>query len=435
MKTPLLTRALWPAAWLVSGLTLFAAQTTTYQVDMSVQIALGNFNPATDTVFVSGNFSTPNWQQTATDGSTNNILTPSGGDPNVYVGTFDDAVAVGAAENHKFVMNPGGSFSALGWESIADRTFQVPSGLTNLPVVYFNNVSNTTSLVTTPITFQVDLSVQMALGKFDPATDFAFVSGDAVNNWSETASQLTQSQVDTNLWEGTFDITDTVGATVNYKYIMNTFLGGVTWENNTVGPGGTQNRQFVFPSTATTLPAVYFNNVSNAASLVVVPVTFEVNMIVQNALGNFTPGLDTVYVAGDAINNWAADASQLAQSMSDPNVYSGAFNVTNVVGTPVNYKFELNSGVLWENDPNRTFPTPSVASNLPSVYFNNVANLGALSISSSGAGQATLHWTAGTRVRLQNTPSLTGVWADVPNTEGSNSVVTNLPGFYRLIGP
>ena len=54
----------------------------TYNVNMSVQRQLNNFNPANgDTVFVSGDFATTNgaWLQTATDGSTNYILTAGSG--------------------------------------------------------------------------------------------------------------------------------------------------------------------------------------------------------------------------------------------------------------------------------------------------------------------------------------------------------------------
>jgi hypothetical protein len=346
-------------------------------------------------------------------------------------------MAVSSFENHKFVINPGGTFSALMWESIGNRFFQVPTGATNLAVVFFNDVSNVTSSATIPVTFQVNLGVQMQLGNFDPATDFAFVAGDALNNWSQTASMLTQSLVDTNIWEGTFEITDTVGATANYKFIMNTFVGGVTWENNGVGPNGAQNRQFVFPDAATNLPSVYFNNISNANSLAVAPITFTVNMIVQNALGFFTPGLDGVFVAGDAINNWAAAASPLTQSLADPNVYSGTFSVTNVAGGLVSYKFELNSGVTWESINNRQFAMPTVAGNLPTSYWNDVANLGTLTISNSGGGQATLSWTGGARTRLQSSSNLSAGWTDVPNTQGSNSASVNITGHnsYRVIGP
>jgi hypothetical protein len=444
MKTSARTYGLWAAVLLAPALAASAAQTTTYQVDMSVQMALGNFNPGNgDTVFVSGNFSAPDWQYTLGDGSTNYILSPSGGNTNIYVGTFNDDIAVGSYENHQFVINPGGNFTGLQWESGAgNRYFQVASGATNLAVVYWNNVTNASSLVVTPVTFRVNLGVQMALGKFNPSSDLAFVAGDW--NWSSTASPLTQSLADTNVWEGTFNLTNLVGTTINFKFIMNTFSYGVVWEANGVGPGGANNRQFAFPNTATNLPVEFFNNVTSATTIVVAPVTFEVNMIVENALGNFTPGVDTVTVAGDAINNWDGTVSVLSQSLTNVNVYKGTFSVTNASGGTVNYKYTMNGGVTWENNnvgpgggQNRQFVMPTTATNLPAVDFNNFADLGTLSVSNSAAGQATVTWTGGTRITLQDATVLGAGWLDVPNTLGSNSVTLSTSGtkFFRLKGP
>lgn len=111
----------------------------TYQVNLSVQQAVGNFDPAAgDTVLVSGTFSTTDW-------TTTSVLTPSAGDSNIYVGTFNNNVATGGTEQHKFIINPGGNSAAgqLIWESGANRTFQVTAGNQTLPVVYFDNVTNT----------------------------------------------------------------------------------------------------------------------------------------------------------------------------------------------------------------------------------------------------------------------------------------------------
>jgi len=72
---------------------------------------------------------------------------------------------------------------------------------------------------------------------------------------------------------------------------------------------------------------------------VVIPVTFRVNMAVQDAYGNFTPGVEAVTVAGDiSLNNWDAAASPLTQSPTNPEIYEGTHNVTNLPGTVVSYK-------------------------------------------------------------------------------------------------
>jgi len=129
--------------WLAAALAVSAVQVT-YQVNLGEQIALGNFHPGVDTVFVSGTFSSPNWEQTATDGSTNYILPPVAGNTNLYTGTFNVVNPPGTTEYHKFVINPGANFSALDWEQPVstaggNRSFQVPTAATNLPFVYFND--------------------------------------------------------------------------------------------------------------------------------------------------------------------------------------------------------------------------------------------------------------------------------------------------------
>lgn len=130
--------ALIGASWFfLSGL-FAAANQVTYQVNLSGQRALGNFHPADgDTVVVSGTFSTTDWTTTAT-------LTVSASDSNLYIGTFNNNVASGSTEYHKFIINPGGNSAAgqLVWESGNNRFFQVTAGNQTLPVVYFDNVTN-----------------------------------------------------------------------------------------------------------------------------------------------------------------------------------------------------------------------------------------------------------------------------------------------------
>jgi arabinogalactan endo-1,4-beta-galactosidase len=132
------------AGWLAGAALTASAVQVTYQVDLGTQIALGNFRPGTDTVFASGTFSSPTWKATASDGSTSYLLAPAAGNTNLYTGTFNIVNAAGSTENHKFIINPGGNFTGLNWESPAstlggDRTFKVPGVATNLPVVAFND--------------------------------------------------------------------------------------------------------------------------------------------------------------------------------------------------------------------------------------------------------------------------------------------------------
>jgi hypothetical protein len=115
--------------------------------------------------------------------------------------------------------------------------------------------------------------------------------------------------------------------------------------------------------------------------------------------------------------------------------------VTNVGGT-TSFKFvDSNSGIGnsgWETVANRTVLVPASGTNLAVVYWNNVANLGNLSLSNN-AGTAALKWTAGTKISLQSSTNLASGsgWQNVPNTQGSNSASISVTGqqFFRLNGP
>lgn len=132
------TSALALAGILFASILAASANQVTYQVNLGVQRALGNFNPANgDTAIVSGTFSTTDW-------TTTSVLSPSVADSNLYTGTFNNNVTTGNFENHKFIINPGGNSSSgqLVWESGDNRFFQVTASNQTLPVVYFDNVTN-----------------------------------------------------------------------------------------------------------------------------------------------------------------------------------------------------------------------------------------------------------------------------------------------------
>jgi hypothetical protein len=449
MKTPTKICGLWAVALLASALTA-SATTATYNVDMSVQIALGFFHTNTDSVFVEGDFSDPPWLNASTNSAMYN-LAPTFPGGTLYTGTFTLMTnAPGSDENHLFVMNPGSNYTALVYEPNANfgaggnRYFIVPAASvvnTNLPTVFFDDVTNVDELVTTPVTFYVDMSVQEALGAFNPATDFVAVAGD----WGWAIPDITMTATGTNasVFYQTVSVTNIPGNLENYKFINLSESEGNIWEG-VVGPGSGANgdRQFVFPSVATNLPTVFFNNQSNAT--VSVQINFQVNTIVANAMGLFSPppaGAGYVTVSGGfgGNNYWNASANVLTQSPSNSNLWTGTVTLTGFVpGATVDYLYYLN-GTVWETTGNKTFVVPSTAStNLPVDYFDNYVNLGTLSVSNNHAGQAIIKWPrSGTRIRLQSSGNLGGAWTDVANTLGSNTATVNISGqtMYRAKGP
>jgi hypothetical protein len=414
------------------------ADPVVFNVNMSVQTALGNFHPGTDTVLLSGNFN--NW-------ATNNTMAVSA-DTNVYTLTQDLAAA--SWPNYKFVINPNGNSTgtSLIWEVPAsfgggNRYFQVPAGGTNLPAVYFSDISNVPPAQVF-ITFQLNLAAPIIQGIFSPGSSYVDAFG-SWNNWASTGVLLTNVPGTSN-YVGTLISTNlSLGTLVDYKYAIDG--SGGTWEGN-VGTNGTQNRTFTVASTNQTLPLDYWNNITNAYASY--PVTFQVDMIVETALGNFNPGNgDTIYVNGDW--NWSGDALQLLLS-ANPYVYTGTVALAFSPGTVINYKYAMDEGIpanSWETNGvgpgagnNRQFVLQSVATNLPVDYFNNLYNLGPLYISLSG-GQPILSWPYGTNanntIRLQSSTNLlNNGWSDVPNTQGVGAA-TNSSGsgilFFRLIGP
>ena len=223
---------------------------------------------------------------------------------------------------------------------------------------------------------------------------------------------------------------------------MSTAVGGTVWEQNGVGPSGANNRLLALPASATNLDVVYFNNITNVSSIIVKPVTFSVNVGVRVALGSFDPASGTVSVAGDPLNNWSSTASLLTNSLTSPNIFQGTFNVTNTPGNTISYKFVLN-GATWEDNgvgagtQNRQFIFQNATTNLPTAFFNNISNLGAITNAYS-AGQMNLSWTAGANVRLQQSTKITGGWQDVADTLGAGSAALSVGAgtvFFRLVGP
>jgi hypothetical protein len=411
----------------LSAIGLAQAAQVTFQVDLSAQRILGNFNPETDTIFVAGD-PLNNWSASASQ------LEQSTTDTNLWAGTFDVSGVAGGTGQYKFVMTTA---TATFWEgevgsggTTGNRTFTLSDTDQVLPVVFFNNVTNTTS-VTAQVTFQVNLAVEVTLGNFDPSSGTVYLAGE-FNAWNATGFELTRSTENPDIWAGTLTLSGTPESEISYKFVMN----GSTWEN-TVGTNGSQNRAMILQGGNQVLPVVYFNNLSEVPSQV--PITFQVDLGVQTVLGNFFPDSDTVYVAGDLINNWSGSTSALTRSASDTNLWTGTYEIQGLTGTVMYYKFVIN-GSTWESIDNRKYTFAGTnAQTLPKVYFNNAGNLGKIAVGVLTSGQLTLTWTANPVVQLQKSTAVSGqAWETVPDTLGQGTATIVLGGgaaFFRLATP
>ena len=196
------------------------------------------------------------------------------------------------------------------------------------------------------------------------AGDIVLVAGDFNGFTANSATLMTDNGH--NVWTATCNVTNTVGATENYKFLFLPFSGtpASVWEVDGLGPAGAQNRQFTLPALATNIPVAYFNNVTNPPNYA--SVTFNVNMAVQHARGTFTPGSDSISVAGNPLNNWTTGAFILTQSPTNADLYVGTFSVTNV-GSTTSFKYvDSNTGIGnggWETTPNRTTMVPVSGTN------------------------------------------------------------------------
>ena len=112
----------------------FADQRLDEVLLLRVQVALG----IPGDMPIAGNWD--GWQTTNA-----HVLTVTA-NPDIYAITLDQTAL--SWPNYKFIINPFGTSTggALVWENIPDRWFQVPGSDTNLPAVFFSNVSNITSV-------------------------------------------------------------------------------------------------------------------------------------------------------------------------------------------------------------------------------------------------------------------------------------------------
>src|SRR5262249_16411665 len=155
-----------------------------------------------------------------------------------------------SAVNYKYVMNGGTWEGNVGAGGTQNRSVTLARTNQILPVVYFNNLVNIP--VPTPLVFQVNMGVQIALGNFDPATGIVEARG-TFSRWGGGFA-LTNSPDNPIIYSGIWvDSSEMPGSTIQYQYALN---NGANWETS-VG-----NRNYTLTTTnEQSLPLVFFNNV------------------------------------------------------------------------------------------------------------------------------------------------------------------------------
>jgi hypothetical protein len=397
----------------------------TFSVDMSVQIAGGTFVPGTDTVSVHGTFN--GW------GAGLNLVLDQ--DPTstgtVYTNTVTDTSDANGAQMQYLFVDSNAGIGNSGYEKTLtgqNRCAYVPAtsgGSLILPTPFFADAG---SSVANNVTFQVDVSQQIALGTFvDDGSSYVEVRG-GFNGWSG-GSILTHDPtilrtnqfglVTSNVWTGVFTVTASPAAAEGYKFVLQP---GTIWESvSPANADGGGNR--FFANVQQTLPIFDY---ADAPFAPLSYVTFSVDMSAQALLGNWNPG-EAVDLAG-AFNNWSTSATPMTNNptSSNTNIYYAVATLGE--GSTAQYKFTFQgaSGTSWESPApptlsgNRFFTVPlSTNVTLPTVFYSDQSVYDLLT---------TNVWVTFS-VDMAGASQYPGGPAFTPPPDGSDSVYVNSPEF------
>ncbi|MCK5738407.1 lamin tail domain-containing protein [bacterium] len=198
------------------------------------------------------------------------------------------------------------------------------------------------------VTFQCDMSIQIAANNFDPAGDKLLVRG-TINGWAGTDDELTDPDAD-QIYTLTKEFTAAdIGTAQEYKHVLVPAAGGDIWEN-------VDNRKFTIAGGAQVLDVVFYDNVSVLLETALVTFQGDMSDLLDN--GWFDPATDSVRVVG-GMNGWANNESAEPDPF-DPSLYIYEMDVTAAPASEITWKFRAypNDSFLdggWEGGDGHTF--------------------------------------------------------------------------------
>ena len=301
----------------VSSVSVPANRTVTFSIDLSRQIAAGTFSASSSAVEVWGTFN--DW------GNFTNKYSLTNNGSGIYSGAFVVPGANEATSRYKFVTFDDNN--TLSWEPGSDRLLVMGANgqPISLPVAYLGEVR--------PVTFSVNMGVQVNLGRFTHGINKVYLVGDVVGSWNVPGTELARVG-SSDVYSAEVFVAGALNATANYKFYANNLLAFET--DFDAATAGDQTRVLILGArdTAETLPVAYFNNVD------VVPsnrtVTFAVDMSIQQAMGKFDPATGTVQLRG--LGSFVATDKVLTRE-GETLIYRGTFVVIGDVDSVVDYKF------------------------------------------------------------------------------------------------
>ena len=293
------------------------------------------------------------------------------------------ATAAGMTGTYKFYFGDSDTAGDGGYESSPDRTFTIPAAGTDTTLhwVYFSNSppADASSLVTSNVTFSVDVSPLTTIGLFQTGTDAVQVRGgfngfDCPDDNQDDC--LLQQEPFSSTYAREFPVRSQPGSQQFYKYYIDyaTPFTNAAGEEIVIGweeplDFGGSDRPFVFSGQADQDVGVQFFNGIRPGNVIAegqsIDVTFSVDMRLADdfQVDAFDPATDTVSVqfedvfwlltqgyqpgGTDLIDTASGGSAIPGFRLTDPDgdlVYTGTLTVDGPTYNGIGYRYFYSSG-------------------------------------------------------------------------------------------
>lgn len=308
---------------LAQGTNTLAAKTSktilvTFSVDMELWRLAGLFNPATDTVFIGGNFNA--WGK--------NNMTVSQSNPDIYSTTISVTDSVQDTVRFNFVYSPD-IWEVSGVHEFVITQSDYNNGLAATDTIGFN--SEPPGDFPIRVEFRCNMGVEMKRGLFAYG-DKVFVRGD-FNGWSGIDYEL--KDVDGDSIYSRIFYNFKKDQKLTFKFTNNN-AGKDNWEN-------TANRTLTVSSIGANTYSAYWADQCCFSSKLI-QVTFTVNMELERLSGLFNPQTDSVSVRG-SFNGWGQTKMTPVPDSTD--IYRVVTSFIAQVDEKISFKF-FYSPSTWE---------------------------------------------------------------------------------------
>lgn len=212
-----------------------------FKVDLRKYESQGLFNPATDKVYIGGDF-----------GSWYPYLMKKTGD-GIY--NFSFPAKKNTEYRYKFKINTEGAAND-GWENLENGGRTITTSGTEIIMPLFEFNSTNSQMLT--VKFSVDMNYQISKGIFNKNNDKVYLRG-SFNNWGE------QNPMEDENGDGIYTCILTLDPATKYQYkyyINSTGAENSGWESNT-GNGENGNRTITTTDSSIVLPIFSFNSINS----------------------------------------------------------------------------------------------------------------------------------------------------------------------------